>query len=91
MLISVLIYTTETIIHLIGKHKTLTSVLCFCGIFTIYHNIAQIFFRDLFVNGTDGIVAFSKLIIGLDIYDIVYICILGIITRLLLTYKLNLE
>ena len=91
MLISVFIYATNTIIHLIGKYKTLIAVLCFSGNFTIYHNVAQLIFKGMFENIPDGAVAFTKLIIGLDIYDIVYICILGIITRLLLTYKLNLE
>ena len=91
MLISVFIYTTETIIHMLGKHKTLIAVLCFSGIFTIYHNIAQLIFRGMFNNAEDNAIAFRNLIIGFDIYDIVYICVLGLIIRLLLTYKLNLE
>lgn len=91
MLICVFIYTTETLIHMLGKHRTLTAVMCFCGIFTIYHNIAQLIFKGTFVNAEDSVLAMRSIIIGLDIYDIVYIVILSCVTRLLLTYKLNLE
>ena len=91
MLICVFIYTTETLIHMLGKHRTLVAVLCFAGIFTIYHNIAQLIFKGMFENAESGAIAFRNLVIGLDIYDLIYICILSLITRLLLTYRLNLE
>ena len=91
MLICVFIYVTGTIIHLIGKHKTLTAVLSFATVFTLYHNIAQMLFQGLFYDSENGFLAFTKIFIRMDIYDIVWICTLSIITRLILTYRLNLE
>lgn len=91
MLICVFIYVTGTIIHLIGKHKTLTAVLSFATVFTLYHNIAQRLFQGLFFDSENGFLAFTKIFIRMDIYDIVWICVLSIITRLILTYRLNLE
>lgn len=87
LFICLLIYVIESIIHLIGKHKTLVAVLSFACIFTVYHNIAHALF------------AVSKIDVGfvmtflwkMDIYNLIWIVILSIATRIILLYRLNLE
>ena len=90
MLICVFIYMTETIIHLIGKKRTLISVLSFALVFTVYHNVAHMLFSSI-IYDTKGFDFFRGIVIRMDIYDLVWILLLSITTRLILTYRLNLE
>ena len=91
MLVCVAIYAIQSILHLIGKHRTLVSVLSFACIFTVYHNIGQFIFKGLFSDGDFVNTAFRTVLLLLDIYDLIWIFILLITTKLILTFKLNLE
>lgn len=87
MLICVFIYMTETIIQMIGKHRTLMSILVFVVVFMLFQNIAELVFK-----GYEGMTDFKAgLLWSISLYNFVWCVILSVITRLVLMYKLNLE
>lgn len=88
MLICVFSYMTESILQLIGKHKTLFSILIFAGIFIIFTNFFQICV-DGFID--DYSVFKTQFMVIPLIYNICWTVLFSVITRLILTYKLNLE
>ena len=88
MLICVFSYMTESILQLIGKHKTLFSILIFAGIFIIFTNFFQICV-DGFID--DYSVFKTQFMVIPLIYNICWMVLFSVITRLILTYKLNLE
>ena len=88
MLICVFSYMTESILQLIGKHKTLFSILIFAGIFIIFTNFFQICV-DSFID--DYSVFKTQFMVIPLIYNICWMLLFSVITRLILTYKLNLE
>ena len=87
MLICVFIYMTETVIQLIGKHRTLMSILIFVVVFMLFQNLAELVFK-----GYEGMTDFKAgLLWSISLYNFVWCVILSVITRLVLMYKLNLE
>ena len=87
MLICVFIYMTETIIQMIGKHRTLMSILVFVVVFMLFQNLAELVFK-----GYEGMTDFKAgLLWSISLYNFVWCVILSVITRLVLMYKLNLE
>jgi len=88
MLICVFSYMTESLIQLIGKHKNLFSILIFALVFFLFTNgiqlIINLFFRDM-AQPSAG--AFWIPIC----YNLLWSVLLSVITRVILTYKLNLE
>lgn len=87
MLICIFIYMTETIIQMIGKHRTLMSILVFVVVFMLFQNIAELVFK-----GYEGMTDFKAgLLWSISLYNFVWCVILSVITRLVLMYKLNLE
>lgn len=87
MLICVFIYMTETIIQMIGKHRTLMSILIFVVVFLLFQNLAELVFK-----GYEGMTDFKAgLLWSISLYNFVWCVILSVITRLVLMYKLNLE
>ncbi len=87
MLICIFIYMTETVIQLIGKHRTLMSILIFVVVFLLFQNIAELVFK-----GYEGMTDFKAgLLWSISLYNFVWCVILSVITRLVLMYKLNLE
>ena len=85
MLVCVFIYMTETIIQLIGKHRTLMSILVFVVVFMLFQNIAELIFKG--INSIPSAGVFW----GLALYNLVWCAILSVINRVVLMYKLNLE
>ena len=78
---------TETVIQLIGKHRTLMSILIFVVVFLLFQNIAELVFK-----GYEGMTDFKAgLLWSISLYNFVWCVILSVITRLVLMYKLNLE
>lgn len=90
MLICVFIYMTETVIQLIGKHKTLMSILVFVVVFLLFQNLADLIFKDYFASFNDGIIN-AGFFWGIALYNLAWAAVLSVITRLVLIYKLNLE
>jgi hypothetical protein len=87
MLICIFIYMTETVIQLVGKHRTLMSILIFVVVFLLFQNIAELVFK-----GYEGMTDFKAgLLWSISLYNFVWCVILSVITRLVLMYKLNLE
>ena len=87
MLICIFIYMTETVIQLVGKHRTLMSILIFVVVFLLFQNLAELVFK-----GYEGMIDFRPSFFwGVSIYNFVWCVILSVITRLVLMYKLNLE
>lgn len=87
MLICIFIYMTETVIQLIGKHRTLMSILIFVVVFMLFQNLAELVFK-----GYEGMTDFKAgLLWSISLYNFVWCVILSVITRLVLMYKLNLE
>ena len=87
MLICIFIYMTETVIQLIGKHRTLMSILIFVVVFLLFQNLAELVFK-----GYEGMIDFRpSLFWGVSIYNFVWCVILSVINRVVLMYKLNLE
>lgn len=87
MLICVFIYMTETIIQLIGKHRTLMSILVFVVVFLLFQNLAELIFK-----GYEGMTTFRpSLFWCAALYNFVWTAVLSVITRVVLLYKLNLE
>jgi hypothetical protein len=87
MLICIFIYMTETVIQLIGKHRTLMSILIFVVVFLLFQNIAELVFKSY-----EGMTDFKAgLLWSISLYNFVWCVILSVITRLVLMYKLNLE
>lgn len=90
MLVCVFIYMTETVIQLIGKHRTLMSILVFVVVFLLFQNLADLIFHNSFENFSSGIIK-ARLFWGIALYNLVWTAVLSVITRLVLLYKLNLE
>lgn len=88
MMISVFSYMTESIIQIIGKHKTLFSILIFAVIFFLFTNLLQVFVTDFIDN--HGVFKVSYLWSPL-LYNLAWTVLFSIVTRLILTFKLNLE
>lgn len=88
MMISVFSYMTESIIQIIGKHKTLFSILIFAVIFFLFTNLLQVFVTDFIDN--HGFFKVSYLWSPL-LYNLAWTVLFSIVTRLILTFKLNLE
>jgi hypothetical protein len=86
MLVCVFIYMTETIIQLVGKHRTLISILVFVVVFMLFQNIAEAIF-----NGFHDFDFNIGVVWGVALYNFVWCAILSVITRVVLMYKLNLE
>lgn len=87
MLICIFIYMTETVIQLVGKHRTLMSILIFVVVFMLFQNLAELVFK-----GYEGMTDFKAgLLWSISLYNFVWCVILSVITRLVLMYKLNLE
>ena len=87
MLVCVFIYMTETIIQLIGKHRTLMSILVFVVVFLLFQNLAELIFK-----GYEGLTEFRpSLFWCIALYNFVWTAVLSVITRVVLLYKLNLE
>ena len=87
MLICTFIYMTESIIQLIGKHRTLMSILVFVVVFMLYQNLSGLFFNDY-----PGDLKYH---VGwfwcLALYNVIWTAVFSVITRFVLMYKLNLE
>ena len=90
MLVCVFIYMTDTIIQLIGKHRTLMSILVFVVVFLLFQNLADLIFHSSFESMGSGIIK-ARLFWGIALYNLVWTAVLSVITRLVLNYKLNLE
>lgn len=88
MLICVFSYMTECIIQIIGKHKTLFSILIFAVIFFLFTNLLQVFVTN-FID-SHGFFKVSYLWSPL-LYNLAWTVLFSIVTRLILTFKLNLE
>ena len=88
MLICVFSYMTESIIQIIGKHKTLFSILIFAVIFFLFTNLLQVFVTNFIDN--HGFFKVSYLWSPL-LYNLAWTVLFSIVTRLILTFKLNLE
>lgn len=88
MMISVFSYMTESIIQIIGKHKTLFSILIFAVIFFLFTNLLQVFVTDFIDN--HGFFKVSYLWSPL-LYNLAWTVLFSVVTRLILTFKLNLE
>ncbi len=88
MLICVFSYMTECIIQIIGKHKTLFSILIFAVIFFLFTNLLQVFVTN-FID-SHGFFKVSYLWSPL-LYNLAWTVLFSVVTRLILTYKLNLE
>ena len=87
MLICIFIYMTETVIQLIGKHRTLMSILIFVVVFLLFQNLAELVFK-----GYEGMTDFKAgLLWSISLYNFVWCVLLSVINRLVLMYKLNLE
>ncbi len=88
MMISVFSYMTESIIQIIGKHKTLFSILIFAVIFFLFTNLLQVFVTDFIDSHSFFKVSYlwSPLL-----YNLAWTVLFSIVTRLILTFKLNLE
>ncbi len=87
MLVCVFIYMTDTIIQLIGKHRTLMSILVFVVVFLLFQNLAELIFK-----GYEGMSNFRPgFFWGIALYNLVWTAVLSVITRVVLLYKLNLE
>ena len=86
MLICLFIYMTETIIQLVGKHRTLMAILVFVVVFMLFHNIAELIFDGFNMENVR-----IGLFWGFAIYNLVWCAILSVITRCVLMFKLNLE
>lgn len=78
---------TEAVIQLIGKHRTLMSILVFVVVFMLFQNFAELFFHR-YENMTNFKPSFFWFI---ALYNFVWGGILTIITKFVLIYKLNLE
>ena len=63
MLICVFCYMTNTIIEMIGKHKTLVTILIFAGVFFIFSNCSNLVFSIVY---NRILVAYNNLQPGLD-------------------------
>ena len=87
LFICLLVYVIESIIHLIGKHKTLVAVLAFGIIFTVYHNVAHARFLESKID----VGFFMRVLWKMDIYNLIWIVALSIATRVILQFRLNLE
>ena len=87
LLVCAFIYMTEAVIQLIGKHRTLMSILVFVVVFMLFQNFAELFFHryENMTNFKPSIFWFIAL------YNFVWGGILTIITKFVLIYKLNLE
>ena len=88
MLICVFSYMTESILQIIGKHKTLFSILIFAVIFFLFTNLLQVFVTN-FID-SHGFFKVSYLWSPL-LYNLAWTVLFSVVTRLILTYKLNLE
>lgn len=88
MMISIFSYMTESIIQIIGKHKSLFSILIFAVIFFLFTNLLQVFVTDFIDN--HGFFKVSYLWSPL-LYNLAWTVLFSIVTRLILTFKLNLE
>ena len=87
LLVCAFIYMTETVIQLIGKHRTLMSILVFVVVFMLFQNFAELIFH-----GYEDMTSFKPgLFWGVALYNFVWGGILSIITKYVLIYKLNLE
>ena len=80
------IYMTETVIHMFSKHRTLISILVFVVVFMIFENTGSLVFK-----GYDSGELTLSFFWGIALHNCVWVVINSIVTRLILTYRLNLE
>ena len=92
MVICAFIYMVQTIIHMIGKHKTLFAVVLFAGVFFIYQNFIQIIFSGFDFNSLKEFEGQGfNLLNRMGLYNIVWFFAFSFTTRYCLLKKLNLN
>ena len=88
MLICTFIYMSESVVQMIGKHKTLISIGLFIVVFIVYFKASQ------FIGSTHNYDDFAlelRKFLWLNLaYNFVWCAVNSVITRLVLTFKLNL-
>lgn len=94
ILVCVFIYFTQTLIHMIGKHKTLIGVVTFAVVVVIYQNFGQVIFSwfDQDVFNLDYIAdSVHKFSFCMNAYNILWIVLLSGAIRYMLNEKMNLD
>ncbi|MDD5929014.1 MAG: hypothetical protein PUC37_04320 [Spirochaetales bacterium] len=85
MLICVFAYMASAVSNLIGKHKSLISILLFIVCFILYSNISNCIFRSL------EIYSASYVLLGSFLYNLVWTIIFSIVTRIIFYNRMDLE